>query len=160
MEYVLVGWGRIQLDFKLWHLLLIYKKKKFKCCQHEKQTLKSLISLFKVHPHFIMLFLILCICKAFRLDYVLTSSFPLSNTNQYISSLKDDTLSRSKHDFSPVRREINSWRKECSSQDLKQQCMQNISWWHFVLLQNVGSAAPIICVLEINLYTGASSILY
>lgn len=107
---MLVRWGKVQLDFKLWHLLLIYKKK-LKCCQHGKQTLKSLISLFKVHPHFIMLFLILCICKAFRLDYVLTLSFPLSNTNQYISSLKDDTLSRSKHDFSPVRRENKQLEK-------------------------------------------------
>lgn len=37
--------------------------------------LKSLISLFKVHSHFIMLFLLLCICKAFRLSCVLTLSF-------------------------------------------------------------------------------------
>lgn len=26
MEYMLVIWGRTQLDFELWHLLLIYKK--------------------------------------------------------------------------------------------------------------------------------------
>lgn len=39
-----------------------------------------------------MLVLILCICKAFRLGYVLTVSFSLSNTNQYINKLKDDTV--------------------------------------------------------------------
>lgn len=58
-----------------------------------------------------MLFLILCICKAFRLDYMLTLSFPLSNTNQYISSLKYDTLSKSKCDFSPIRRENKELEK-------------------------------------------------
>lgn len=42
---------------------------------------------------------------------MLTLSFPLSNTNQYISSLKDDTLSRSKHDFFPVKRDNKQLEK-------------------------------------------------
>lgn len=44
----------------------------------------SLISLLKVHPHFITLFLLPCIGKAFRPGCVL--SFPLSSTDHILIS--------------------------------------------------------------------------
>lgn len=95
-----------------------------------------------------MLFLILCICKAFRLDYVLTLSFPLSNTNQYISSLKDDTLSRSKHDFSPVRRENKQLEKGMQLMGFKAVVYVEHILVAFCFTIECWSAAPM------NLHTG------
>lgn len=61
---MLGGKKKSQLGFKLWHLSALNKKQKTANVENEHW---SLISLPEVHPHFITLFLLLCICKAFRL---------------------------------------------------------------------------------------------
>lgn len=96
-----------------------------------------------------MLFLILCICKAYRLDYVLIVSFPLWITNQYISSLKDGTLSRSERDFSPVRRENKQLKKGMQLTGFKAVVYVEHTLVAFCFTMECWSAAPINLLLDI-----------